>query len=147
MFVSYFGIRVTDLERSTEFYTRLFGLMVVRRGDNSKNGGGKYVLLRDQQSGQRLELNWYPETSRYSTAYEPGEGLDHIGVKVESVPDKIKELAAKGVEVVTVPDSIAEPDLGSTFTIHVGFVKDPDGNWIGLYDHSGPVGKYNPNLY
>ena len=47
MYISYFGIRVTDLERSIRFYQEVFGLRVVRKGDFSEKGGGKYALLRD----------------------------------------------------------------------------------------------------
>jgi|SRR5579862_3247722 len=147
MYVSYFGIRVTDLARSVKFYTELFGLKVVREGDMTLSGGGKYVLLKDRISGQRLELNWYPKDSEFAVNYEPGEGLDHIGVKVDNVAEKINELRAKGVEIIPLPRSLTEPDLGGDFTTHNGFVKDPDGNWIGLYDHSAPVGEYDSEMY
>jgi len=147
MFLSYVGIRVTDLERSVRFYQEILGLKVVRSGDFSLNGGGKYVLLRDPMSGQRLELNWYPEGSKYATRYVPGEGLDHLGVKVESVAAKLEEFQAKGLEAVSIPDSLARQELGDTFTLHIGFVKDPDGNWIGLYDHPSGKAIYDPSEY
>lgn len=147
MFLSYVGIRVTDLDRSVKFYSEVFGLKVVRSGDLSDKGGGKYVLLRDNISGQRLELNWYPEGSKYATKYEPGEGLDHLGVKVDDVSAKLKELEAKGFEVVAIPDSLSEQSFGNALTTHSGFAKDPDGNWIGLYDHSKRAETYDPDSY
>lgn len=147
MFISYVGIRVTDLERSLRFYRDVFGMKVVREGDFLRSGGGKYVLLRDATSGQRLELNWYPPNSRYDAKYEPGEGLDHIGVKVDDVAEKLRELAAKGIEAVEIPSSLAEQELANDFTLHIGFVKDPDGNWIGLYDWSRPVKDFDPDSY
>lgn len=33
MYMSYLGIRVTGLDKSLKFYTELFGLKVVARGD------------------------------------------------------------------------------------------------------------------
>jgi lactoylglutathione lyase len=147
VFISYVGIRVTDLQRWVRFYRDVFGMKVVREGDFLRNGGGKYVLLKDATSGQRLELNWYPPNSRYDTMYEPGEGLDHIGVKVNDVAEELKELAAKGIEAVEIPDSLAEQELADGFTLHIGFVKDPDGNWIGLYDWSRPAKGYDPDSY
>ncbi len=147
MFVSYFGIRVTDLDRSTKFYSEVFGLEILRTGDFSTRGGGRYVLLRDPSSGQRLELNWYPAGSPYATKYEPGEGLDHIGVKVESVDGALKDLASKGAEVVSIPKALAGTDVSGTDAVHIGFVKDPDGNWIGLYDHSGQANRFDPSSY
>ena len=60
----------------------MLGLDVVRAGDFSRNGGGKYVLLRDSESGQRLELNWYPKAPEFDQPYSAAEGLDHIGFEV-----------------------------------------------------------------
>ena len=131
MYLSYFGIRVTDLKRSIEFYTRKFGLKKVAEGDITKLGAGIYVLLRDKKSGQKLELNWYPSDSKYAVPYSPGEGLDHIAFRVKSVPRFVSKLRAGGVETVDLPASLARLPSGH----RVAFAKDPDGNWIELYDH------------
>jgi 4-hydroxyphenylpyruvate dioxygenase-like putative hemolysin len=103
--------------------------------------------MRDEKSGQRIELNWYPEDSEFSTKYVSGEGLDHIGVKVSNIREKLRELASKGVEVVQIPDSLATQKLSDTFTLHIGFVKDPDGNWIGFYDHPDGLIEYDRDNY
>ena len=63
MYLSYVGIRVRDIERSPRFYTSLYALREVSRDDNRPGGSGVYVLLREKRSGQKLELNWYPEGS------------------------------------------------------------------------------------
>ena len=55
----YAGIRVRDLKRSINFYTRAFGMKVVARG--TMPHGGKYVHLVTPGSRMRLELNWYPK--------------------------------------------------------------------------------------
>ena len=124
--LEYFGIRVTNLERSLKFYIELFGLKEVRRGDSSKYGGGRgtWVLLRDEKSGQQLELNWYPPGSQFSPPYVPGEGLDHIGFLVVNLNEKFRELVAKGVEVAIRPEETGDWNA---------YVKDPDGNWIELF--------------
>jgi catechol 2,3-dioxygenase-like lactoylglutathione lyase family enzyme len=83
-FLSYVGLRVTDLDRSLSFYKEIFGLDEVARGDNTSAGKGPYVLLRDAFSGQKLELNYYVPGSKFDTPYEPGEGLDHISFRVEN---------------------------------------------------------------
>src|SRR5713101_22562 len=134
MYLSYFGIRVRDFEKSLKFYTGFFGLKLVKEGDNTPNGGGRYALMRDPQSGQKLELNYYPPNSQYSVAYEPGEGLDHIAFRVSSVAETVREFSAKGVEVIDIPESIANPYLNPAYTYHLAYVKDPDGNWLELYD-------------
>ncbi len=65
MVLRYCGIRVLDLERSLKFYNVLFGLKVKRKG--KMYHGGKWILLEDGRSHQRLELNWYPKDSPYAT--------------------------------------------------------------------------------
>ena len=151
MYLSYVAIRVTNLDKSIDFYTKLFGLREVARGDNSEIGGGIYVLLKDQKSGQKLELNWYPAGSQYNTPYSPGDGLDHVAFAVDDVTETIKELSARGIEVVRIPSSLAEqPGLrpsGGKRKDRVAFVKDPDGNWIELYSGIGPIGTTIPDSY
>ena len=130
MKLDYFGIRVTDLERSIKFYTQLLGLKEVARGDFSKYGAGIWVKLRDEQSGMQLELNWYPETSRFGVPYIVGEGVDHIGFVVEDVKETYKELVNGGAQ----PTEI-DPSLTQGWSAHV---KDPDGIWIELFQLTKP---------
>jgi catechol 2,3-dioxygenase-like lactoylglutathione lyase family enzyme len=58
----YTGIRVRDLKKSTNFYTKIMGMRVTRRG--TMPHGGKYVALRSLRSSQELELNWVPVTKQ-----------------------------------------------------------------------------------
>ena len=51
MYLSYVGIRGTNLDRSREFYRGLLGLEDVARGDGTEQGMGIFVLLRDRRSG------------------------------------------------------------------------------------------------
>lgn len=125
--MSYCGIRVRDLDRSVKFYTELFGLREVARGDHRKYGAGIYVLLRDGKSGQKLELNWYPEGSAYGVPYAPGEGLDHIAFVVDDLKSTYNELLRKGVKPTDVNPSKTSGWLA--------YVKDPDENWIEIYQH------------
>jgi len=127
LYLNYCGIRVRDLERSLKFYTELFGLGEVARGDHQKYGAGIYVLLRDKKSGQKLELNWYPEGSVHATPYMPGEGLDHLAFVVDDLQTTYDELIAKGAK----PTEIGPASTGGW----VAYVKDPDENWIEIYQH------------
>lgn len=133
MSLRYFGIRVTDLEKSLKFYTELLGLKEVRRGDMSKYGGGRgtWVLLRDEVTGQQLELNWYPKGSHFAVPYVPGEGLDHIAFEVEDVEAKFDDLMARGVK----PTDINPLSTDGW----QAYVKDPDGNWIELIQNAEPA--------
>lgn len=126
------GIRVTNLEKSLKFYEGLFGLEEVARGDNSKFDMGVFVLPRDRKSGQRLELNWCPKGSRYDAPYVAGEGLDHIAFCVDDIEEKFKRFVAMGA---------TPTDFGPKLPRSYCYVKDPDGNWVELYQSRKPVRK------
>ncbi|MDA4114122.1 MAG: hypothetical protein OK474_08770 [Thaumarchaeota archaeon] len=89
-------MRVIDPGRSLEFHARSLGLEEVRRGDMARHGRGRWILLRDRESGQQLELNWHPGGSEFDGPYSPGEGLDHIGFEVSEVFRSHAELVAMG---------------------------------------------------
>ena len=119
----YFGIRVTDFERSLRFYKEGLGLVKLRGGRMPH--GGRRVLLADPGTGQRLELNWYPSDSPYATPYVPGEGLDHVGFSTGKAADMARHLEEVGGKVVLKP---TDP----TGVRQNYYVEDPDGNWIEL---------------
>ncbi len=154
-----FGIRVTNLERSVEFYTKLLDLEELKRAADDDSA---YVLFRDRRSGQRFELNWYADTSPFAAPYVPGEALDHIEVRVKSVPEILKRLRARGIEPATRKlwvnrdainahraDSewtkLMEEDVWITKNGHrIVYIQDPDGIFLCLYDHpeeewDGPI--------
>lgn len=117
----YTGIRVRDLQRSLDFYTRVMGMKVIGKG--TMPHGGRYVHLRTPRSPQRLELNWYPPGSRFYTAYRRGEEMDHLAFVVDDVRKAFKELVRKGAAVAVDPAHSEGTEV---------YVKDPDGIWIEL---------------
>jgi len=127
MALEYCGIRVTDLDRSLKFYTGALGLRELRRG--TMEHGGLFILLEDPETSQRLELNFYPPNNRFWTPFSQGEGLDHLGFKVKDARATLARLLAEGATAAV------EPWEESGYVI--GFVKDPDGHWIEVYD-TGP---------
>jgi lactoylglutathione lyase len=148
MYLSYFGIRVSDLRRSAEFYSKLFGLVPV--------GGSKIpttapsemsvVLLADPASGQRLELNYYPPGSPYAVPYVPGEGWDHLAFRVDDLDAFLRRLADEGVRPKTMKHY--EGPMLATPSFRVAYISDPDGNEIELFDAPGAgTPKFDRNAY
>jgi lactoylglutathione lyase len=130
MHLRYSGVRVTDLDRSLRFYTKALGLREVARGDLSPYGRGIWVLLQDPSSRQRLELNWYPKGSQFDVPFVVGEGLDHVGfflgpVPVATLDRTYQSLLRQGAGPTNITPATTEG--------WVGYVTDPDGNWIEIF--------------
>ena len=119
----YVGIRATDLQRSIDFYTKILGMSLINRSKNEQTKG-ENAALQSQKDGPILELNYYREGSPYRTKYIPGEGLDHLGFKVDSLDKALEEAEKAGHKTI-----LKLQQNGSRWA----YIEDPDGNWIELY--------------
>jgi lactoylglutathione lyase len=119
----YVGIRVKDLSRSIEFYTRLLNMKVVNRFRIEKTKG-ETVNLQSESGDFILELNYYEADSPYNTEYVVGEGLDHLAFKVEDLDKALEEAERFGHRVI---------QEVKTETGRWVYIEDPNGIWIELY--------------
>jgi catechol 2,3-dioxygenase-like lactoylglutathione lyase family enzyme len=122
MFLDYAGLRVTQLPKAVKFYTS--GLGLVERSRGRMSHGGVWVLLQDPRSQQRLELNWYPRKSRFFSPFVPGEGLDHLGVRVNDIKaagERLERAGATKVDEITYRGKV-----------QLAYYEGPDGTWIEL---------------
>lgn len=119
----YTGIRVRDLKRSIQFYTKTMDMKETSRG--KMQAGGIYVELNSKGSDQQLELNYYPPGSKFYEEYVEGSELDHLAFACDNVRKSYEKALAGGAT------SAVEPwdEGGST----LAFVRDPDGVWIELH--------------
>jgi lactoylglutathione lyase len=117
----YTGIRVRDLEESIRFYREALGFHVVLRGKMTAHEG-TYVHMRTPTGKQILELNYYPETSRFYEDYVSGSELDHIGLYVSNVREQYKRLIGLGCQPAV--------ELFNQGSWVLAFVKDPNGIWL-----------------
>ena len=117
-------IRVLDLEKSLDFYTRHFGLSLLRRKDYPE---GRFTLAfigfgpEDSQTVIELTHNW-DRTDPYVT----GDGFGHLAFGVSDIYARCDELARQGVTITRAPGPMKH---GSTV---IAFVQDPDGYKIEL---------------
>lgn len=119
----YTGIRVRDLKRSIEFYTKTMGMKETSRG--KMEAGGTFVELKSKGSDQQLELNYYPPENKFCEEYAEGSELDHLAFLCDDVRRCYKKTLAGGAT------SAVEPwDEGG---VTLAFVRDPDGVWIELH--------------
>ena len=107
-------MRVNDIERTVEFYQRVFGLKVTRRHDSPR--GSKLVFLAVPNSDEKIELTYFPG----SGPVEVQEDLMHLAFEVESMSGFQKHLQGIGVPL---SDGPTKSSSGSIFA----FVDAPEG--------------------
>jgi len=117
----YAGIRVRDLKRSVNFYTKVLGMKIVNRG--KMGHGGEYVQMVTPGTKLRLELNYYPEGSKFYSEYITGEEMDHLAFVVDDVKKAFKKFVKKGAGIAVDPAHSKGTEV---------YIKDPDGVWIEL---------------
>jgi len=120
---TYVGIRVKDLEKSIDFYTKVLGMKVTGRGKIDKTKG-ETVGLQSEDGGFTLELNYYEPDSPHAANYVVGEGLDHLAFKVDDLDKALHE--AQALKHPTKLDVKVE---GGRWA----YIEDPNGIWIELF--------------
>ncbi|MDE1852313.1 MAG: VOC family protein [Thaumarchaeota archaeon] len=121
----YTGIRVRDLRKSLSFCTKVIGMKMVSKG--TMPHGWKWIHLRGRGSKQTLELNWYPEGSRFFTEYNLGEELDHLAFLAKDVKKAYNFLVDNGAIAAVSPQQSKRTEV---------YVRDPDGIWKELLQSS-----------
>ncbi|WP_375322119.1 lactoylglutathione lyase [Aliivibrio logei] len=120
-------IRVGNLDKSIEFYTKVMGMDLLRQNTNEEY---KYTLAflgyGDESQGAVIELtyNWGTEE------YDMGNAFGHIAIGVDDVYATCDAIKAVGGNVTREAGPVKG---GST---HIAFVKDPDGYMIELIQNS-----------
>ena len=111
-------LRVGDLERSIDFYSKVLGMRLLRKHDYPE---GKFTLAfvgyHDESDGAVLELTHNWETK----AYELGTGYGHVALEVDDAYRACDEVRARGGKVTREAGPMKH---GTTV---IAFVEDPDG--------------------
>jgi len=111
-------LRVGDLERSIEFYTRVLGMRMLRRKDYPD---GKFTLAfvgyGDESDSTVIELTYNWDTDHYDI----GSGYGHIAIEVDDVYEAVNELKSRGGKVIR---EAGPMNAGTTI---IAFIEDPDG--------------------
>ena len=116
-------LRVGDLQRSVDFYSKAFGMKEIRRRDVPD---GKYTLAfvgyGDEEHNTVIELTYNYGVEKY----ELGNQFGHLAIGVPDVAAAC-DIASKAGGVVT-----RQPGPVKFGTTIIAFVKDPDGYMIEL---------------
>ena len=117
---TYTGIEVKDLDQSIAFYRDVIGMEYLGRHKVEGTGAGEVAAFKDKDSRHVLEMNWYPNSK-----YREGSELDHLAFESKDVRKDVERLLKAGA-------TLAQPVEGRPKYV-VGFVKDPNGIWLELY--------------
>ena len=119
-------IRVKDLEKSKDFYTRHLGMKILRENEFPS---GEFTLCfvgyGEDIDNTVIELtyNWGQEEN-----YDLGNGFGHLAIGVPDIYGTCAQMEKEGVEV---PRPAGPMKHGGSV---IAFIKDPDGYMIELIE-------------
>jgi len=110
-------VRVTDVEKSLDFYCKQLGLVELKRYDSEQ---GRFTLIflaapGDHDAQVELTHNWDPEE------YDEGRNFGHLAYQVDDIYAHCQKLIDAGV-------TINRPPRDG----HMAFVRSPDNISIEL---------------
>jgi lactoylglutathione lyase len=117
-------IRVFDMDKSIDFYTRHLGMKLLRRKDYPS---GEFTLAfvgyGDEIDHTVIELthNWGQKTP-----YDKGNAFGHLAIGVGDIYGACEKMAKEGVPIPRPPGPMKHGD-----TV-IAFIEDPDGYKIEL---------------
>ena len=119
-------IRVVDLDRTLDFYTRLLGMRVLRQ--NEYPGGrftNTFIGYDEEDASAVIELTWNWDQTE---PYDLGDGWGHLALEVPNVYATCEQLAAEGARITRPPGPMKH---GKRV---IAFVEDPNGYKIELLE-------------
>ena len=141
-------LRIKDPAVSLDFYTRVFGMRVLRKldfpelkfslyflarlaeGENPPEGEGERTAWTFSQRGiLELTHNWGTEDEadfKYHDGNDQPQGFGHICFSVPDLDAAVRWFDDNDVSYVKRPDQGALKE--------VAFIKDPDGYWIEIIE-------------
>lgn len=126
-------VRVTDIDKSLDFYCKKLGLTELRRYDNDK---GRFTLVflaapGDDTAQVELTYNWDPE------AYTGGRNFGHLAYEVDDIYALCQHLHDSGVIINRPPRDgrmafIRSPDDISIELLQKGDARPPQEPWTSM---------------
>jgi lactoylglutathione lyase len=124
-------LRVGDLQRSIDFYTKVLGMKLLRTSENPEY---KYSLAfvgyGNNPDHAELELTYNWGTDKY----EMGSAYGHIAISAEDIYKTCDQVRAAGGNITREPG----PVKGGTTVI--AFITDPDGYKVELIERADNAG-------
>ena len=126
-------VRVSDLERSLDFYCTKLGLVELRRYDDPKGRFTNVFLAASGDDSAQVELtyNWDPEE------YGAGRNFGHLAYQVENIYALCQRLMEEGVMINRPPRDgrmafVRSPDGISIELLQKGVALAPAEPWLSM---------------
>jgi lactoylglutathione lyase len=126
-------VRVTDLDRSLDFYCNKLGLKETRRTESEK---GRFTLVflsapGDESAAVELTYNWDPEV------YTGGRNFGHLAYEVDDIYALCRHLMDAGVIINRPPRDgrmafVRSPDNISIELLQKGGARPPEEPWTSM---------------
>ena len=126
-------VRVTDIDKSLEFYCERLGLVELRRYDSEQ---GRYTLIflaapGDEEAQVELTHNWDPEE------YGEGRNFGHLAYQVDDIYALCQTLMDAGVTINRPPRDgrmafVRSPDNISIELLQKGEALPPAEPWASM---------------
>lgn len=116
-------IRVNNIEKSLNFYTKLLNMKVVEK---RRLEDCWLYFLEDEDGQNQIELTANDTNPKFG--YDIGTGFGHLAFSVESLEIFTQKLNSLGYEYLYEPFDLT--GKGS----NIAFIKDPDGYEIELIE-------------
>jgi lactoylglutathione lyase len=124
-------LRVGDLQRSIDFYTKVLGMKLLRTSENPEY---KYTLAfvgyGNNPDHAELELTYNWGTDKY----EMGTAYGHIAISADDIYKTCEQVRAAGGNITREPGPVKG---GSTV---IAFITDPDGYKVELIERADNAG-------
>ena len=122
-------VRVTDIDRSLDFYVNKLGLKEIRRMESP---AGRFTLIYlaapgDENAQVELTYNWDPEV------YGEGRNFGHLAYEVDNIYETCQRLIDGGV-------TINRPPRDG----HMAFIRSPDNTSIEILQKGGALPPKEP---
>ena len=134
------ALHVTDMDKSVEFYEKLGFEKVFSLNLPDGRVWLTYIRVTELQYLELFQI--YPDhpmTPRDHISHEKDDFFAHLSGLVSDIYEAARHWAAKGIDIVYAPfkpeaiplddDSVIRGRFGADRN-YIGWVVDPDGNWI-----------------
>ena len=120
-------IRVSNLEKSIDWYCQTCGFQILRRTEKSPSGN-QLAHLQIPGSSHKLELTYSPEYD-----LKVSEDLLHTCIRVDDIVEYCEMLEGLEIDLDLWPSNWRKKFISGE---RMAFITDPDGYEVEILEHS-----------